>query len=166
MKCEVSILLLRCAITCICGSRSSTKHACHMSTIREGQLDLVASEGKNPYLLTACKLLLLKYYSQFIMTIEKKTVRDPNVSDFGRVLFNTQWGIHITFSLSYRTRLPTSVIATSLPLYFNADLQLAHKETTYWPKYTIKCVGFSIRLSYMMETISLAKPLGNYSYRL
>ena len=69
--------------------------------------------------------------------------------------------MHIKFTLSHRTRLPASVIATSLPLYFITDLQLAHKETTYWPKYTIKCVGFSIRLPYTTETINLAKPLGN-----
>ena len=71
--------------------------------------------------------------------------------------------MHIKFTLSHRTRLPASVIATSLPLYFITDLQLAHKETTYWPKYTIKCVGFSIRLPYTTETINLAKPLGNYT---
>ena len=70
--------------------------------------------------------------------------------------------MHIKFTLSHRTRLPASVIATSLPLYFITDLQLAHKETTYWPKYTIKCVGFSIRLPYTTKTINLAKPLGNY----
>ena len=69
--------------------------------------------------------------------------------------------MHIKFTLSHRTRLPASVIATSLPLYFITDLQLAHKETTYWPKYTIKCVGFSIRLPYTTETVNLAKPLGN-----
>ena len=68
----------------------------------------------------------------------------------------------IKFTLSHRTRLPASVITTSLPLYFIADLQLVLKETTYWPKYTIKCVGFSIRLPYTTETINLAKPLGNH----
>ena len=60
--------------------------------------------------------------------------------------------MHIKFTLSHRTSLPASVIATSLPLNFITDLQLAHKETTYWPKYTIKCVGFSIRLPYTTET--------------
>ena len=65
------------------------------------------------------------------------------------------------FTLSHRTPLPASMIATFLLLTIIADLQLAHKGTTYWPKYTIKCVGVSIRLPYATETINLAKPLGN-----
>ena len=65
------------------------------------------------------------------------------------------------FTLSHRTPLPASMIATFLLLTIIADLQLAYKGTTYWPKYTIKCVGVSIRLPYATETINLAKPLGN-----
>ena len=69
--------------------------------------------------------------------------------------------MRVKYTLSHRTPLPTSVIATLLILNFIADLQLAHKGTTYWPKYTIKCVGVSIRLPYATETVNLAKPLGN-----
>ena len=58
------------------------------------------------------------------------------------------------FTLSHRTPLPASMIATFLLLTIIADLQLAHKGTTYWPKYTIKCVGVSIRLPYATETTS------------
>ena len=69
--------------------------------------------------------------------------------------------MHIIFTLSHRTPLPASVIATFLLPIIIADLQLAQKGTTYWPKYTIKCVGVSIRLPYAMETVNLAKLLGN-----
>ena len=70
--------------------------------------------------------------------------------------------MQIKYILPHRTLLPAAIIANLLILNFNADLQLAHKGTTYWPKYTIKCVGVSIRLPYATETVNLAKPLGNY----
>jgi hypothetical protein len=40
--------------------------------------------------------------------------------------------MRVKYTLSHRTPLPASVIATLLILNFNADLQLTHKGTTYW----------------------------------
>ena len=48
IQCMLNFSLLRSCITCIRGSRSTANSACQTAALSEGQLDLVASEGRTP----------------------------------------------------------------------------------------------------------------------
>ena len=48
IRCLLNFSLLRLAIMCICGAHSTSNRACHTAVLSEGQLDLVASEGRIP----------------------------------------------------------------------------------------------------------------------
>ena len=48
IRCLLNFSLLRSAIMCIRGARSTSNRACHTAILGEGQLDLVVSEGRIP----------------------------------------------------------------------------------------------------------------------